>query len=59
MRTLTATTETTETSDMFGRKFVAVGEIETAGGLTAPVVSVWMLPDGVPRPQLVTAYPAR
>ena len=55
---LAATAEMTETSGMFGRKFVGVGEIDTPGGLTARVVSVWMLPDGVPPPQLVTAYPA-
>jgi hypothetical protein len=47
---LAATAEMTETSSMFGRKFVGVGEVETPGGQTVRVLTVWMLVDGVPRP---------
>ena len=54
---LAATAEMTETSGMFGRKFVGAGELETPGGRTVRVLTVWMLADGVPPPQLVTAYP--
>jgi hypothetical protein len=52
-----AESEMTETSGMFGRKFVGAGELETPGGRTVRVVTVWMLADGAPPPQLVTAYP--
>jgi hypothetical protein len=55
---LAATADMTETSGMYGRKFVGAGELETPGGRAAQVVTVWMLPDGAPPPQLVTAYPA-
>ena len=53
-----ATADMIETSGMFGRKFVGAGELRTPGGRTVRVVTVWMLPDGAPPPQLVTAYPA-
>jgi len=53
-----ATADMTETSGMFGRKFVGAAELETPSGRTALVVTVWILPDGAPPPQLVTAYPA-
>jgi hypothetical protein len=33
---------------MFGRKFVGAGELETPGGRTVRVLTVWMLADGVP-----------
>lgn len=52
-----ATTDMTETNSMFGRKFVGAGELETPRGRTVRVVTVWMLPDGAPPPQLVTIYP--
>jgi hypothetical protein len=52
-----ATAEMTETRGMFGRKFVGTGELETPGGRTVRILTVWMLADGVPPPQLVTAYP--
>jgi hypothetical protein len=54
---LAATAEMAETKGMFGRKFVGAGELETPGGRTVHVVTVWMLADGAPPPQLVTAFP--
>jgi hypothetical protein len=55
---LATSAEMTETVSEYGRKFVALGEIETPDGRTARVVTVWMLPDGAPPPQLITAYPS-
>src|SRR5438874_13498197 len=43
----------TETSGMFGRKFVGAAELETPSCRTALVVTVWILPDGAPPPQVV------
>ncbi len=54
---LASTAEMAETTGMFGRKFVGAGELETPGGRTVRVVTVWILADGAPPPQLVTAYP--
>ena len=55
---LAASAEMEETVTTFGRKFVGSGEIGTPSGRMARIVTVWMLPDGAPPPQLVTAYPA-
>jgi hypothetical protein len=55
---LAATAEMDETTSIFGRKFVGTGQLETPGGRTVRVVTVWMLADGAPPPRLVTAYPA-
>jgi len=54
---LAATAEMTETSGVFGRKFVGAGDLETPAGRTVRVVTIWMLVDGLPPPHLVTAYP--
>ena len=48
-----ATADMIAPSGRFGRKFVGAGELETPGGRTARVVTVWVLPDGAPAPQLV------
>jgi hypothetical protein len=56
---LATATDVTETRSAFGRKFSGRGEVLTPSGRTMALVTVWMLPDGQPPPQLVTAYPSR
>ncbi len=55
---LAASAEMQETMTIFGRKFVGEAEIQTPTGRSVRVVTVWILPDGAPAPELVTAYPA-
>jgi hypothetical protein len=55
---LAATAEMTETTTVFGRKFVGFGEIRTPSGRVVEIVTVWFLSGGQPPPRLVTAYPA-
>lgn len=40
-----------------GIKYVLDGEMETTGGETAPVRTIWIVEHGLDRPRLVTAYP--
>jgi uncharacterized protein DUF6883 len=55
---LARTVEVSETTSAFGRKFSGQGELATPSGRTVRLITVWMLPDGEPPPQLVTAYPS-
>ena len=55
---LARTIEVSETTSVFGRKFSGQGEVQTPSGRTVRLITVWMLPDGQPPPQLVTAYPS-
>jgi hypothetical protein len=54
---LATTVDVIESTSTFGRKFSGRGEVRTPSGRTVSLTTVWMLPDGEPPPQLVTAYP--
>jgi len=42
----------------FGTKYVIEGTIQTPGGTTVTLRTVWIIESDDPQPRLVTAYPA-
>ena len=45
-------------SSPFGTKYVIEGMIQTPGGTTVTMRTVWIIESDNPQPRLVTAYPA-
>ncbi|HEX3624198.1 MAG TPA: hypothetical protein VH280_02120 [Verrucomicrobiae bacterium] len=45
------------TESHHGRKYVIIGRIESPGGKTPLVKTIWIVDDGLDTPRLVTAYP--
>jgi hypothetical protein len=57
LRDLALTTDMTEIAFEYGLKYIGTGAILSPTGRQAAVTTVWILRNGAPPPQLVTAFP--